>query len=422
MRLLDGGNSPIGPFLQDPYLGTRFPYVNANVVNAETDQHILPPYVVKKIGGVKVAFIGAVLKQTPTIVTPTGVAGVKFLDEVQSINRVVPELKRQGIKAIVVTIHQGTRQTAFAGETSEVPTELGSEIGDIVRALDDEIDIVVSGHAHGFTNQLVNNQHGKAILVTQAFSSGTAYADIDVVVDKRSGDIIEKSSEIVTTWADAGPGLVPNPEVAAMVAKAAERVQPLVARVIGESATALTRNESTSGESALGNLIADAQRAALATDVAFMNPGGIRADLDAGQVTWGELFTIQPFNNDLVKLELTGAQIIELLNQQWSGGNTISPRILKTSGIQYTWDASLPVSNRVNLASVTINAAPMQLTAVYTVTVNSFIAAGGDNFTVLSAGTNRVVGPVDLDALVNYLEKLPQPFSATVEGRIKRLN
>lgn len=420
LRLIKGGNHANGPFLDENYKGADFPYVSANVVYADSGRYVLPPFVIKRIGGVKVGFIGAVLKETPTIVTPIGVAGVEFLDEAESINKLVPVLKFLGVRSIVVTIHQGTRQASFSGPTSEEPQELGSAIGDIVSKLDDEIDIVVSGHAHGFTNQLVENQNGKAILVTQAYSSGTAYADIDVTVDRFTGDVVAKSSEILTTWADEGPGLTPNEGIAEMVAAAAERVQPLVERVIGTAANAITRTENTAGESALGNLIADAQRASTGTDVSFMNPGGIRADLEAGETTWGELFTIQPFGNDLTTMELTGAQIIALLNQQWSGGNESSPRILKTSGIEYTWDASLPANERVVNAS--IGGVAVGMDSVYSVTVNSFIAAGGDNFTVLTEGTNRVIGQVDLDALVDYIQSLTQPFTAEVEGRIQRLN
>ena len=421
-RLINGGNSDRGPFLADPYRGTTFPYINANVVYVDSGKTVLPPYVIKKVKGVKVAFIGAVLKETPTIVTPTGVAGVAFQDEADAINAVVGQLKRRGVRAIVVTIHQGARQPSFNGPAGEEPLPLDGAIGDIVNRLDDEVDIVVSGHSHGFTNQLANNQNGTPILVTQAFSSGTAYADIDVVVDRKTGDIVEKRSTIITTWADEGPGLTPDQTVAQLVTKAVDIVQPLVERMVGTAAVDITREEDSAGESALGNLIADAQRAATGTDVAFMNPGGIRADVMSGSVTWGDLFTIQPFGNDLIEMDLTGQQIIDLLNQQWSGGNAGSPRILKTSGINYQWDASLPADSRVVAGSVLIGGAPLELNGVYTVTANSFIAAGGDNFTVLPLGGNRVTGPVDLDALISFIEAQPQPFSAEVEGRIQRLN
>ena len=419
LRLVNGGTSPKGPFLDPNYRGTVFPYVNANVVDARTNKPILPPYVIKEINGMKIAFIGAVLKETPTIVTPTGVAGVKFLDEADAINSYVPQIKKQGVRAIVVTIHQGTYQASYLGATQDAPMELGGAIGDIIHRLDDEIDIVVSGHSHTFTNALMPNQNGKMILVTQAFSASTAYDDIDVAIDPKTRDIVEKSASIVSTWIDSGPGLMPNPQVASLVSKAAAVVAPLVNRVVGTSSSAITRTESTAGESALGNLIADAQRAALGTDFAFMNPGGIRADLDSGEVLWGELFTIQPFNNDLVRMDLTGAQIVTLLNQQWL--NQPYARILKTSGIKYTWDNNLPVGDRI--VSVTrADGTTLDPAATYSVTVNSFMAAGGDNFVVLKDGTNRIVGPVDLEALVNYVEGLTQPFNVTIEGRITRLN
>lgn len=422
LRLIQGGNHAKGPFMEDPWRGAEFPYISANVVDAKTGRPILPPYTVVKIQGISVGFIGAVLKETPSIVTPAGVAGVKFLDEAESINKYAKLLKKMGVRTLVVTIHQGTRLTSFTGETGAEPAPLDGAIGEIVRNLHDEVDLVVSGHAHGFTNQLVPNKNGEIILVTQAFSAGTAYADIDVSIDPKTGDVVEKSAEIVTTWADEGPGLVPDQKVAALVAQAVERVAPLVSQVIGDAAVALTRSESSAGESNLGNLIADAQRSAMTTDVAFMNPGGIRTDLDAGQVTWGELFAIQPFANDLVKMDLTGTQIIRLLNQQWSGANAATPRILKSSGIRYTWDASLPADSRVLANSVSINGTALSLDATYTVTVNSFLASGGDNFTLLPEGTNRVVGPVDLDALISYIKGLSQPFGAAIEGRIQRLN
>lgn len=419
LRLIKGGNHANGPFLEKPYRGARFPYVSANVVDANTGKTILPPYVIKQARGQRIAFIGAVLKETPSIVTPTGVAGVRFLDEADAINRYVPELKARGVRAIVVLIHQGTRATPFTGSTRAQPQVLDGAIGNIVKRLDDEIDIVVSGHAHSFTNTLMANNNGRPILVTQAFSAGTAYADIDIAIDPASHDIVEKSAAIVTTWADEGPGLAPAADVAQLVAQAEQRVAPLVNRVIGNAATDILGVSNSAGESALGNLIADAQRAALNTDFAFMNPGGIRADILAGVVTWGELFTVQPFNNDLVRMNLSGAQIVQLLNQQWQG--QAFPRILKTSGLTYLWDNARPVGDRI-VEVRDGNGGLLNPAATYSVTVNSFLAAGGDNFSVLSAGTQRQVGPVDLDALEAYIRARPQPFSAAIEGRIQRIN
>ena len=418
-RLLAGGNHANGPFLEHPYRGARFPYVSANVVDAASGAPILPPYVIKRVRGLPVAFIGAVLKETPTVVTPTGVAGVRFLDEAEAVNRYVPELKARGVRAIVVLIHQGARTGTFTGPTRSDPVTLPGAIGDIVRRLDDEIDVVVSGHAHSFTNALVENANGKPILVTQAFANGTAYADIDLALDPASRDIVEKSAAIVTTWADEGPGLAPDEDVAELVAAAEARVAPLVNRIVGTAAGMIARDQNSAGESALGNLIADAQRAAMASDFAFMNSGGIRADIDAGDVTWGELFSVQPFGNDLVRMDLSGAQIVRLLNQQWAGQPY--PRILQVSGLSYTWDDARAIGDRVvDVRDGAGNA--LDPAAIYSVTVNSFIAAGGDNFSTLTQGANRIVGPVDLDALVDYIASLPQPFTAAITGRIQRLN
>ena len=420
LRLLTGGNHPKGPFLDAHWQGARFPYVSANVVKTSTGKTLLPPYTIKVANGIPIGVIGAVLKDTPTIVTPSGVAGLQFVDEADAINASVAQLKRQGVRTIVVTIHQGLRQApTYEGPTNPDVQGLTGPIIDIVKRLSDEVDVVVSGHAHGFTNALVANNNGKQILLTQAFSASTAYDDIDLSISRKTGDVVEKSAAIVTTWGDQGVGLNPDATVAKIVGAADERVAPLVNRLVGVAQVAITRTENTAGESTLGNLIADAQRASAGAQFAFMNPGGIRDDLNAGEVLWGELFAIQPFSNDVVAMDVTGAQIKTLLEQQWINQNPA--KILKVSGLKFTWDANLPIGSRV----VDIrdgSGTPLDPNATYRVAVNSFLAGGGDNFLVLASGTNRVVGAVDLDALVNYVESLQQPFTAQIEERIKRLN
>jgi len=420
LRLLTGGNHPKGPFLDAHWQGARFPYVSANVVKTSTGKTLLPPYTIKVANGIPIGVIGAVLKDTPTIVTPSGVAGLQFVDEADAINASVAQLKRQGVRTIVVTIHQGLRQApTYEGPTNPDVQGLTGPIIDIVKRLSDEVDVVVSGHAHGFTNALVANNNGKQILLTQAFSASTAYDDIDLSISRKTGDVVEKSAAIVTTWGDQGVGLNPDATVAKIVGAADERVAPLVNRLVGVAQVAITRAENAAGESTLGNLIADAQRASAGAQFAFMNPGGIRDDLNAGEVLWGELFAIQPFSNDVVAMDVTGAQIKTLLEQQWINQNPA--KILKVSGLKFTWDANLPIGSRV----VDIrdgSGTPLDPNATYRVAVNSFLAGGGDNFLVLASGTNCVVGAVDLDALVNYVESLQQPFTAQIEERIKRLN
>ncbi|MBF0505791.1 MAG: bifunctional metallophosphatase/5'-nucleotidase [Nitrospirae bacterium] len=415
-RMIFGGNHPDGPFLENPWRGALFPYVSSNVVDAKTGKPVMPPYVIKDVSGMRIAFIGAVLKDTPSMVTSSGVAGLKFLDEADSINKYIPELLTKHVEAVIALIHQGGYESSYQGATMTGKT-VGGPITEIVSRLDDKVDVVISGHTHSFINALLKNRHGKEILVTQAFSYGTAYADIDLDIDRTTKTIIRKSASIVTTYDDAGPGLTPDASVSRLVAAAEAKVRPLISRVIGQAATDISSAQNSAGESALGNLIADAQRLAFGADFSFTNPGGIRSDIHEGIVTWGQLYTVQPFNNYLVRMKLTGRQIYDLLNQQWL--NQSHPHMLQVSGLTYTWDETRPPSSRV--VGIRRNGRPIKPAEEYTVVVNSFLADGGDNFKVLAAGTDRITGAVDLDALVAYIRKLPQPFSAHIDGRIKRI-
>ena len=256
-----------------------------------------------------------------------------------------------------------------------------------------KVDVVISGHTHTFVNAFLKNRHGKDILVTQAYSYGTAYADIDLEIDRAGKNIVRKSASIVTTYADAGPGLTPDPAVSKLVAAAEAKVGPMIHQVVGQAATDITGEQNGSGESALGNLIADAQRSAFDSDFAFTNPGGIRSDIRKGAVTWAALYDVQPFNNYLVKINLTGRQIYDLLNQQWQQGSDEShPRMLQISGLAYTWDSTRPAGSRI--VRILRNGIPIDPAASYTVVVNSFLAGGGDGFNVLTNGTSPATGPL----------------------------
>jgi 5'-nucleotidase len=399
MRLQHGGCHPT----TGCFAGSRLRYLAANVVDEASGDLLFPSYAVERLGGVPVAFVGVVLKETPTIVAAPAVAGLRFLDEAESVNRVVAELRAQGIRAIVVLIHQGGR--------GNLGGTISGEIVPIVELMDEEVDVVVSGHSHQGYRGFVGGK-----LVTQAFAHGTAFADIDLVLDRRSGDVVEKRAWIVETFGDVSPGDQPDPTIAALVEEAARRVGPLVDRVVAHATTDVRNAQTPGGESALGNLIADAQRWSMEGEIAFMNPGGIRADLRAGAVTWGELFTVQPFGNQLVGMTLTGAQIERLLEQQWE--DQPFPRILHVSGLTYTWNPNAPVGDRVALEEIRVGGRPLDLDTRYRVVVNDFLAGGANNFSVLLEGAERIVGPSDLDALVDYVAQLPQPFTAEVEGRI----
>ncbi len=230
LRLIYGGNHAKGPFLENPYRGARFPYVNANVqVNGKKKQKpLITPYVVRKLDGVKVGVIGAVLKETPSIVTASGVAGLSFLDEVSTINEQVAELKCQGVRSIIVTIHQGAPQSPSYTAPTDPAATVGAPISTIVSQLDDEVDLVISGHSHAFTNALVKTASGHEILVTQAFSASTAYDDIELELDRKTGDVLSKTARIVTTYADQAPGDVRDAAVQEIVDQASALTAPLV--------------------------------------------------------------------------------------------------------------------------------------------------------------------------------------------------
>ena len=420
-RLLRGGNHPEGPYLERPWRGARFPYVCANVVSAQTGGPILPPYVVQRVAGIPIAFIGAVLRGTPTVVLPSGVAQLNFLDEASAINRYVPELRAAGVQAIVVLIHQGLKQARYEGQTRDTREPNGTPSGalaPVLSALDDAIDVVVTGHTHEFTNAMVPNARGVPLLVTQAVSAGMAYAEIELVLDPATNDVVSKTARILPTWADEGPGLTPDPKVAALVKRAEALVAPKVRVSVATTRASITRAQSEAGESALGNLVADAHRAAMKTDFAVINPGGVRADLDAGAVTWGQVFTVQPFRDRLVALTITGQQLYDLLDQQWGGEQPKSGRMLQISGFGYTWDPSVPEGGK-RVIEVHDAYGPIARDRRYTLAANGFLAEGGDGFSVFTSGQDPRVGPFDLDAVVDHLRALPQPIAAQVEGRIR---
>jgi 5'-nucleotidase len=420
LRLIRGGDHENGPFLEKPWRGARFPYVCANVVRTDTQQPLLPPYVIKRVRGVPIAFIGAVLHSTPTVVRASGVKGLTFLNEAEAINRYVPELHAAGVHAIVVLIHQGLEQVRYEGPTR---TDLAAPTGDllqVIRGLDDDVDVIVSGHTHEFTNALVSNAHGVKMLVTQAFSAGTGFAEIDLVIDKQTHDVVSKTARVQNTWGDEGPGKKPDQAAAALVNKANARVANKVSVVIGTAGTSITRTQNAAGESPLGNLIADSQRQAMQTDFAVLNPGGIRSDIDAGTVTWGDVYAVQPFRNPLVALTLTGQQLYDLLEQQWGREQPEGGRILQISGFEYTWDPAKPVGTPRVREVRDPKGRPIVRTQKYTLTANAFLAEGGDGFSAFLSMTDPRSGPIDLDVFADYLGKRPQPFMDKVEGRIQR--
>ncbi len=399
-RLQYGGRHPATGM----WTGTKMQYLAANVVDEATGKTIFPGYVIDRVRGVPVGIIGVVTEETPGIVTASGVAGLEFTDAATAVNDCVAELKAKGVETILVLAHEGGAGTTTGGPIT-------GNIVPLVTAMDDEVDVVFSAHSHARYWGYIDGK-----LVTQAHSAGRAFADVDLVIDRKSGEVVSKTAEIVTTTIT--PTLVPDPGVQAIVDAAVAETAPIVNQVVATAAGDITRAASPAGEQALGNLVADAQRWKQGTQIAFMNPGGIRADLAAGEVTYGELFAIQPFNNYLVTMKLTGAQLDPLLEQQWQATAT---RMLQISGISYAWSASAPRGSRIDPASIMVGGVPVDPAATYTVTANNFLAEGGDGFSTFLLATDKVYWGSDLDAFVEYVTQLPQPFNAVIEGRMQVL-
>jgi 5'-nucleotidase len=418
LRMQNGGCHPVdgcqGPH---PFTGATFRYLAASTIDNATGKTVFPPYAVRTFGGIPVAFIGLTLKQTPDIVSPAGVAGLTFKDEAETVNALVPQLKARGIEAIVVLIHQGGIPT---GGYNECPG-ISGPIVDIVRKLDKAVDVVISGHTHRAYICTIDGR-----LVTSGDKFGTLVTTIDLTLDRTTRDVVSAHATNTIVRVDAYPS---DPAQTQLIADYEKVAGPIANRPAGAISAPLSRDPNQAGESPLGDIIADAQLAATraadkgAAVIAVTNPGGIRTGINPapdGAVTYADLFAAQPFRNQLVTLTLTGAQIKAMLEQQWL--DPARPRILQVShGFSYAWDGTKPFGERVIADRMSLNGQPIEPATPYRVTVNNFLSTGGDGFTTLKDGTDRLFGVYDVDALFTYF-KMHSPVAPGALGRISRLD
>lgn len=399
------------------HAGAKFDYVNANVIETSTGKTLIKPYVIKEVGGVKIGFIGLVTKSTPNKVSPAGTAGVRFLsaeEEVEAVNKYAKELQSQGVETIIVLAHDpaSTKEGVTTGEAADLAKALPA---------DSPVDVIVAGDNHALANGEVNGK-----LIVQAYSYGTAFEDIKLMIDPVTGDVTEKSATVTTTFQE---GVKEDPETLAIIKKSLDK-HPELTKPVGTTDGSVLRTDAYNNEAPLGNLIADAMRQADfgdkagKADFAFMNPGGIRADLPKGDVTFADLAKIQPFGNTLVKLELTGEQVKTLLQQQWgtNADGTPNTKTLQIAGLKYTADFSKPAAERVTSLSLE-DGTPVNPKQTYTAVVNNFMAAGGDNYKVLVEAKSSLAGPIDLDVFYKYIVDTFKggDIQAKKEGRITNL-
>ena len=397
------------------YPGADFPWLAANVVDEKTGKTILPGSTIRRVQGVKVGYIGMTLEATPALVAQSGIQGIDFRDEVETANATAKRLKKRGVKTIIVLLHEGGYQTG----TYKGCTGISGPIVDIAEDLDPEIDLVVTGHTHQPYVCNIPDPKGRDRMVTSASSFGRVVTETTLTINPRNGQVKRNkttSKNHLVTRTNADPI---QTEIVSRWTAASEVVGN---EVIGSITADINRSPDRNTEAPLGNLIADAQLAATSAaanggaQIALMNPGGVRADLTyapsaaggegPGEVTYGEAFAVQPFGNLLVTMDLTGAQIEQLLEQQAVQGRPGGRDVLifgVSAGFAFSYNPSGAFGDRVDPASITLNGEVLDPTATYRIVTNSFLADGGDSFSVFTEGTNRSGGGDDLEALIDYL-------------------
>ena len=423
------------------FMGARFEYLSANVLLdprkasktlldkigwKTTDSRpspLLPAYTIKEVGGVKLGVIGMTLKGTPQIVVPTGVQALTFQAEADTANRVIPLLKKNGVQAIVVLLHEGGVPTR--GDFNGCGGISGA-IRQIANRMSNDVGVIVSGHTHEAYICTIGTK-----LVTSAASYGRLITDIDLGIDKATDKIVSKAARNVIVTRDVAKSQAQSSIL--------DRYRPfyvaIAHKVIGSIGSDITRRQNAAGESALGDLIADAQMEATKDPsrggavVAFTNSGGIRADLvhaqqtageQPGAVTYSEAFSVQPFENRMIVKTMTGEMIRRALEQQFDNPAPGRSSILQVSeGFTYEYDPARPTGQRVDPASIKIDGQTLAGSRAYRVAMNEFLWAGVAGFTVFTSGTSSVEAGVDVEALVEYLER-HSPVTIGTQNRIRR--
>ncbi|MFI1970223.1 bifunctional metallophosphatase/5'-nucleotidase [Streptomyces cinnamoneus] len=413
------------------YKGAQFPYLAANVLDEKTGKPILKPYTVWEHKGVKVGFIGVTTKNTPDVVTAEGVKGLKFADEVETINKYAKELDRQGVKSIVALLHEGGMPASgsynFDCDTPGAGAGISGPIVDIAKKVTPKVDALVTGHTHQAYACTIPDPSGAPRTVTSAASFGRLYTDTTLTYDRRTKDIVR------TTVKTSAAAHAKNPRTAnhvvdrtqpkaadmtALIDRWKKLAAPVANKPVGYISADINGRGSEAYEQPLGDVITDAQLEALSpaakggAQIAFMNPGGVRSDLaykasgseGDGVVTYGEAFTVQPFTNLMQVKDLTGAQVIAALQQQVSGPNEAQPKILQvSSGLTYTLDLTKKGADRVVASSVKLGGTAIDPAKTYRVAGNEFLMGGGDGFPAFKEGKNKLVAASDLDVFIAYL-------------------
>ncbi len=419
LRMQRGGCHPedgcYAPWGEDGYPGADFSWLAANVVRSSTGRSILPGTAVRSVHGVKIGYIGMTLEATPTLVAQSGIRGIQFRDEVQTANRAARELRRRGVQTIIVLLHEG----GFQSGTYQQCAGISGPIVDIAKALDPEIDLVVTGHTHQPYVCNIPDPNGRPRMVTSASSLGRVVTETTLTISTRTGEV---KRSLTTSTNHLVTRTNPDPVQTEIINRWSAASAPVANKVVGSITADIIAAPNRDTEGPLANLIADAQLAATAApgeggaQIAFMNPGGVRDDLiygeisggeQPGEVTYGEAFSVQPFGNLLVSMDLTGAQIERLLEQQAIARRPGGREVLilgVSAGFSFSYNPNSPFGDRIDPATIQLNGKTLDPAATYRIVTNSFLADGGDSFKVFTEGTNRIGGGDDLVAFTDYLD------------------
>lgn len=413
-RMQTGGCHPVdGCQFEPTFSGASFPYLGSNVYDEATGRQAMEPFAVRMVGGVRVAIIGATLQALPDVVTPSAIAGLKFGDEAAAINRTSDLLSHVGIKVQIVVMHQGDNIGSGPGHgPNDCAADVTGPASEIAAKVAPAVDAIFTGHSHQGYNCMRPDPAGNPRPVTQGSSFGRLLTVADLSIDPRTQDVIRSATRVENRIVVRT--VAPDAGAQAIVDKAVTMSAPIANRQVGTITADITRTQAPTGETALGDLIADAQLEATTGNgavVAITNIGGIRTDLTYagstagegdGVVTYGEAFAVQPFSNIMQTITLSGADLDTVLEQQYSGVNAAAPKPLQISkSLHYTLTANNAAGDKIS--NITINGSPVVPTTGYRVSVNNFLAAGGDGFAAFTHGTDVQGGPIDLDAFTAYL-------------------
>ncbi|MBK6295355.1 MAG: bifunctional metallophosphatase/5'-nucleotidase [Rhodoferax sp.] len=398
------------------FKGPGFPYLAANMLDVQTGLPVLPTHVVRDVAGLKVAFVGVVTRDTPMVVIPSGIRGLRFVDEVHTLNALVPQLRAEGAQLLIAVMHEGASHQGAANDPSYACPGLQGRGVDIAKGLDRAYAMLITGHTHQAYTCKINGR-----LVVQAGSNGGWLTETRLTLSGR-GELLDAQA---VNHAVLQAQYQPNPGFVALVQRAAELTASIRNKPIAQLSRGAQRAvQAPYADSTMGNLIADAQLAYAKrrgpADMAFMNPGGIRADLavEPGRaVTLGDLFAVQPFSNDLVVMSLSGAQVHDLLQRQLPKTDA-PPRLLQVShSLHYRWKLR---DGKPVLGTVLVDGQALELGRNYRVVVNNFMAEGGDGHGIFKQGRDRVSLGMDIDALSELLAEQPQSIERIQSGRIVR--